>query len=163
MTEQKLDSMRHTLSHVLAAAVKSLYGEVKFGIGPTIDNGFYYDIDFGDTKISETNLAKIEKKMRGIISQGCKMQKRVVSREEALKWAAEAGQTYKTELINELPENEEISFYDIITPQGQVLFTDLCRGPHLYSLKEIGVFKLTSVAGAYWRGDGCALRRCRGR
>ena len=153
MTEEKITAMRHSLSHILAAAVKSIYGEVKFGIGPTIENGFYYDIDFGDTKVSDANLGKIEKKMRGIIAQGCKMARKEVSRAEALKWAKDNAQPYKTELINELPENETITFYDIVTPQGKVLFSDLCRGPHIDDFKEIGVFQLTSVAGAYWRGD----------
>ncbi len=153
MTEQNLDKMRHTLSHVLAAAIASIYGEVKFGIGPTIENGFYYDIDFGKTKVSDADLPKIEKKMRGIIAQGCKVEQREMSRADALKWAKDTNQTYKTELINELPEDEKITFYDIVTPDGKVLFADLCRGPHVDSLKEIGVFKLTSVAGAYWRGD----------
>ena len=94
-----LENMRHTLSHVLAAAVKEIYPEAKFGIGPAIDNGFYYDIDFGKTKISDADLEKIEKKMREIIKRGFKMKKRVVSQEEALKWAKETGQKYKVELI----------------------------------------------------------------
>ena len=84
-----LEKMRHSLSHVLAAAVKELYPDVKFGIGPAIDNGFYYDIDFGDTKISDADLTKIEKKMRSIIARNLKLKKRTVSRAEALKWAKE--------------------------------------------------------------------------
>ncbi len=143
-----IEKMRHTLSHILAAAVKELYPTTTFGIGPAIDNGFYYDIDFGDVKISDTDLAKIEKKMRGIIARGLDMKKRVVSREEAMKWAKDNGQKYKAELIGELPDSEEISFYDL----GD-LFTDLCRGPHVKNTKEVGAFKLIRVAGAYWRGD----------
>jgi len=143
-----IEKMRHTLSHILAAAVKELYPTTTFGIGPAIDNGFYYDIDFGDVKISDTDLAKIEKKMRGIIARGLDMKKRVVSREEAMKWAKDNGQKYKAELIGELPDGEEISFYDL----GD-LFTDLCRGPHVKNTKEVGAFKLIRVAGAYWRGD----------
>ncbi|MBR3172656.1 threonine--tRNA ligase [Candidatus Saccharibacteria bacterium] len=143
-----LEPMRHTLSHVLAAAVKELYPDVKFGIGPAIDNGFYYDIDFGKTRISDTNLPKIEKKMREIITRDLKMIKRTSTKAEALKWAKDNKQDYKIELIEELPDGDEITFYDL----GD-LFTDLCKGPHIDSTKEIGSFKLVRVAGAYWRGD----------
>ena len=143
-----LEKMRHTLSHVLAAAVRELHPDVKFGIGPAIDNGFYYDIDFGDTKISDTDLAKIEKKMRGIIARKLKMTSREVSKSEALDWARDNKQDYKVELIEELPEEDKITFYDM----GD-LFTDLCKGPHVKDLSEVGPFKLIRVAGAYWRGD----------
>lgn len=143
-----LEKMRHTLSHVLAAAVKELYGNVAFGIGPAIDNGFYYDIDFGDTKISDSDLAKIEKRMRAIVSAKLPMEKRVVSKTEALNWARDNNQKYKIELIEDLPEDSEISFYDM----GD-LFTDLCKGPHVKNTSEVGFFKLIRVAGAYWRGD----------
>ena len=143
-----LEKMRHTLSHVLAAAVRQLYPNAKFGIGPAIDTGFYYDIDFGDTKVSDTDLAKIEKKMREIIKRKLPMTKRVVSKSEALDWARDNKQDYKVELIEELPEKEEISFYDMSD-----LFTDLCKGPHVKNLSETGPFKLIRVAGAYWRGD----------
>lgn len=149
----ELQKMRHTLSHVMAAAVKELYPTTTFGVGPAIDNGFYYDIDFGDTKVSEADLPKIEKKMRGIIAQGCTMVRREESREDALSWAKENGQKYKIELINDLPEDETISFYDMVSPNGKILFSDLCKGPHVESFKEIGAFKLIRVAGAYWRGD----------
>lgn len=151
--QSEVEKMRHTLSHVLAAAVKGLYPTTTFGVGPSIDNGFYYDIDFGGTKVSDTDLAKIEKKMRGIIAQGCKMVRREESRENALKWAKENKQKYKVELINDLLEDEQISFYDMVTPDGKIIFADLCKGPHVKSMKEIGAFKLTRVAGAYWRGD----------
>ncbi len=143
-----LEKMRHTLSHVLAAAVQELYPDVKFGIGPAIDNGFYYDIDFGKTKISDADLTKIEKKMRGIVARKLPMEKRIVSKTDALDWARDHGQSYKIELIEELPEKSEISFYDL----GDV-FTDLCKGPHLKNTSEVGAFKLVRIAGAYWRGD----------
>lgn len=140
--------MRHTLSHVMAAAIRELYPEAKFGIGPAIDTGFYYDIDFGTTKVTETDLARIEKKMRGIVARKLPMTYREVSREEALEWAKEGKQDLKVELINELPEDEKISFYDL----GDI-FTDLCKGPHVENTSECGAFKLEKVAGAYWRGD----------
>lgn len=143
-----VEKMRHTLSHVMAAAVKSMYPDAKFGIGPAIDNGFYYDIDFGKTKISESDLKRIEKKMRGIIQRKLEMTKREVSREEALNWAIEESQDFKKELIEELPEDEKITFYDL----GD-LFSDLCKGPHVKNTSECGPFKLIRVAGAYWKGD----------
>ena len=146
--DNKIEKMRHTLSHVLAAAVREIYPHAKFGIGPAIDTGFYYDIDFGNTKVSDTDLAKIEKKMRAIIKCKLPMTKRVVSKSEALDWARDNKQDYKVELIEELPESEEISFYDM-----EDLFTDLCKGPHVDNLSETGPFKLVRVAGAYWRGD----------
>ncbi len=103
-----LEKMRHTLSHVLAAAVQELYPDVAFGIGPAIDNGFYYDIDFGTTKISDTDLPKIEKKMRGIIARKLEMKKRLASKSEALDWARDHKQKYKIELIEELPESHSM-------------------------------------------------------
>ncbi len=143
-----LENMRHTLSHVLAAAVTELYPTAKFGIGPAIDNGFYYDIDFGKTKISDADLAKIEKKMHAIVAKNLPMEKRIVKKTEAMNWARDHRQDYKIELIEELPEGDEVSFYDL----GDV-FTDLCKGPHVKNTNDIGAFKLIRVAGAYWRGD----------
>ena len=143
-----LEKMRHTLSHILAAAVQELYPTATFGIGPAIDTGFYYDIDFGKTKISDADLEKIEKKMRGIVSRKLPMEKRVVPKMEALNWARDHKQKYKIELIEDLPEGSEISFYDM----GD-LFTDLCKGPHVKDTGEVGAIKLIRVAGAYWRGD----------
>ena len=145
---ENLEPMRHTLSHILAAAVKELYKDAKFGIGPAIDNGFYYDIDFGQTKISDTDLLKIEKKMHSLIDRKLPMTKRKVTKTEALGWARDHNQDYKIELIEELPESDPITFYDL----GEV-FTDLCKGPHVKNTKEVGPFKLIRVAGAYWRGD----------
>ena len=143
-----LYKMRHTLSHVLAAAVTELYPNVKFGIGPAIDNGFYYDIDFGDIKLSDADLPKIEKKMRGIVARKLPMTRREVSKKDALAWAREHQQKYKVELIEDLPADEKITFYDL----GDI-FTDLCKGPHVANTSEVGAFKLVRVAGAYWRGD----------
>jgi len=145
---EKVMKKRHTLSHVMAAAVKQMYPEAKFGIGPAIENGFYYDIDFGSTKVTESDLNRIEKKMRGIISRKLPMTRREVSREEALNWAIDEKQDLKKELIEELPEGETISFYDM----GEV-FSDLCKGPHVEDTGKCGPFKLIRVAGAYWRGD----------
>ena len=152
-----VEKMRHTLSHVMAAAVKSMYPDAKFGIGPAIDNGFYYDIDFGKTKISESDLSRIEKKMRGIVQRKLPMTVREVTREEALNWAISEKQDYKKELIDELPEDEKISFYDL----GDV-FSDLCKGPHVENTSECGPFKLIRVAGAYWRGDEKREMHCTG-
>lgn len=148
-----VERMRHTLSHVLAAAVSELYPDAKFGIGPAIDDGFYYDIDFGTASITEADLPKIEKKMRGIIQRGFKMETSEKIRKEALAWASEGGQKYKIELIEDLPADEKISFYAMVAGDGKVVFEDLCKGPHVSSSKEVGAFKLTKVAGAYWRGD----------
>lgn len=148
-----VERMRHTLSHVMAAAVKELYPDVKFGIGPAIENGFYYDIDFGDTKISDTDLPRIEKKMRGIIQRKFKMVRSEKTREEALNWAISGGQTLKKELIEELPESETISFYTMTTSDNKEVFSDLCKGPHVETSDDLGPFKLIRVAGAYWRGD----------
>lgn len=145
--EQKLETMRHSLSHIMAAAVQELYPTTKFGVGPAVENGFYYDMDFGEIKITEADLAKIEKKMRGIIQRKLPIVRSVMSREEALLWAENGDQKYKVELIRDLPKDEEISFYSL----GD--FTDLCRGPHVDNTGEVGVFKLMRVAGAYWRGD----------
>ena len=151
MSEESLVmKQRHTLSHVLAAAVKRIYAgttTIQFGVGPAIDNGFYYDIDFGGVKVSDEDLKKIEKEMRKIIAQKQPMVYSEKSREEALKWAEENGQKFKAELINDLPEDETISFYTL----GE--FEDLCKGPHVEDTGKVGAFKLDKVAGAYWRGD----------
>lgn len=148
MKDADLEKMRHTLSHVLAAAVEELYPTVMFGIGPAIDEGFYYDIDFGENKVSDTDLIKIEQKMREIIAENLEMTKENMSRTDALNWARENKQQYKIELIENLSESEEISFYNL----GK-RFKDLCRGPHIKNTAEIKAFKLVRVAGAYWQGD----------
>ena len=152
---ERVDRMRHTLSHVMATALTEMYPGIQFGVGPAIKDGFYYDVDLSRVKtkndevvkISDADLPRIEKKMRGVIARGFEMQYSEKSRAEALDWAKQSGQDYKTELINELPEDEVISFYQL----GD--FTDLCKGPHIENAKEVGAFKLMRVAGAYWRGD----------
>ena len=152
---ERVDRMRHTLSHVMATALTEMYPGIQFGVGPAIKDGFYYDVDLSRAKtkndevvkISDADLSKIEKKMREVIARGFKMQYSEKSRAEALDWAKQNGQDFKIELINELPEGEVISFYQL----GD--FTDLCKGPHIESDKEVGAFKLMRVAGAYWQGD----------
>ena len=145
-SEEGLDVYRHSSAHLLAHAVSRLYPEAKFGIGPTIQDGFYYDIDYKESFTPE-DLAKIEKEMRRIVSENVPVRRSVLSRAEALKRFGDIGENYKVELINELPEDSEISVYE----QGD--FADLCRGPHLPSTSGIKAFKLLNVAGAYWRGD----------
>ena len=137
---------RHTASHVLAQAVKAIYPTCKLAIGPVIENGFYYDIDF-KTPISKDDLGKIEAEMNKIIKGDLPIERFTLSRKDALKMMDNFGEPYKKELINDLPKDAEISFYK----QGD--FVDLCRGPHLPSTGKIKAFKLTSVTGAYWRGD----------
>lgn len=152
---ERVDRMRHTLSHVMATVLTEMYPGIQFGVGPAIKDGFYYDVDLSRVKtkngevvkISDADLSKIEKKMREVIARGFKMQYSEKSRAEALDWAKQNGQDFKIELINELPEGEVISFYQL----GD--FTDLCKGPHIESNKEVGAFKLMRVAGAYWQGD----------
>ena len=140
------DVFRHTSAHMLAQAIKRLYPEAKFAIGPSIENGFYYDIDL-EERLTMEDLAKLEAEMKKIAKEDLKVERYELPKEEALKWAKDNGEIYKVELIEELPEGEVISFYK----QGD--FTDLCRGPHLPSTKKVKAVKLLSVAGAYWRGD----------
>ena len=151
--QNEVERMRHTLSHVLAGAVLELYPTTTLGIGPAIEDGFYYDMDFGAEKITEKDLERIEKRMWGIIKRGFKMESSEKSRNDALDWAIERKQSLKKELIDELPESEKISFYTMVDSQGKEIFEDLCKGPHIDSAKEIGAFKLTRLAGAYWKGD----------
>lgn len=142
-----LSTLRHSCSHVLAQAVKRLYPDAKLAIGPSIAEGFYYDIDFAEP-ISEADLPKIETEMRKIVKENEKFEYFTLPREEALKLMEEKQEPYKVELIQDLPEGELISFFK----QGD--FTDLCAGPHLQSTREVGkAFKLQSLAGAYWRGS----------
>ena len=146
--EELQHKARHTASHVLAGAIKSLFGEdVKFGIGPAIEDGFYYDFDMEESLTPE-DFEKIETKMHEIINQNLDMTKEVISKQEALEMFK--NQPYKVELINDLPENEEISIYKL----GDV-FTDLCKGPHVENTKMLRnfAFKINRVSGAYWRGS----------
>ena len=136
--------LRHTASHVLAAAVKRLYPEVKLTIGPAIDNGFYYDFD-SDVAFTPDVLEKLEAEMKKIVKENAKMERFTLPREEAIELMKD--EPYKVELINDLPEDAVISFYKM----GD--FTDLCAGPHLFSTGAIKAFKLTSCNSAYWRGD----------
>ncbi|WP_130807426.1 threonine--tRNA ligase [Senegalia massiliensis] len=137
---------RHTSAHILANAVKKLYPDTKLAIGPAIKDGFYYDFDT-DHKFTPEDLEKIEKEMKKIVKQDLPMEKFVLPREEAIEFLREQGEDYKIELVEDLAEGEEISFYK----QGD--FVDLCRGPHLPSTKKVKAFKLLNIAGAYWRGD----------
>ncbi|XMB72752.1 threonine--tRNA ligase [Mycoplasmatota bacterium WC30] len=141
---EALDVLRHSTAHLLAETVKKIYPHAHFGVGPLIEDGFYYDIDLGEDILSEHDLKGIEKEMKKIASQNSSIKRSIVSMEEALEIFKD--DPYKIELINELPAEEVISIY------AQAHFTDLCRGPHLPGTKWIKHFKLLSLAGAYWRG-----------
>ena len=139
-------AFRHSASHLMAQAMKRLYPEAQLTIGPAVDNGFYYDIDLDHTLTPE-DFEHIEKEMKKIVKEAPEIVRWESSREDALKWAADNNETYKTELIENLPEDEIISFY------GQGEWADLCAGPHIMSPSQIKAFKLTSLAGAYWHAD----------
>ena len=167
---EQLHAMRHSLAHITAAAVQRIWPDAKFGVGPVVENGFYYDIDLGERKISEANFAKIEKEMRGIINYGDDFERFEMPIDQAIDWARQNNQPYKEELLNDLKRSgttiakdldsaelglaangdaavENVSFYK----NGN--FVDLCRGPHVANTKDVGAFKLMRVAGAYWRGN----------
>lgn len=166
---EHLHAMRHSLAHITASAVKKLWPEAKFGVGPVVDNGFYYDIDLGELKISESDFKRIEKEMRSIVNQSQEFEHFDMPIDQAIEWARVNSQPYKEELLNDLKRSgttiakdldvselglaaegdsavEAVSFYK----NGE--FVDLCRGPHVGNTKEVGAFKLQRVAGAYWRG-----------
>ena len=146
-SKEGLEVIRHSISHVMAQAVQDIFDGVKVAIGPSIEDGFYYDFDYAETFTPE-DLEKIEKRMQEIVSADHPFERRVISRDEARALFDENGESYKVELINDLPENvKEVSLYS----QGD--FVDLCRGPHIPSTGMIKAFKLMNVAGAYWRGD----------
>ena len=170
MSDEQLHAMRHSLAHITAAAVQRLWPEAKFGVGPVVDNGFYYDIDLGETKISQQQFGKIEKMMRRIIAEKQDFVRTTMPIDEAIAWAEAHNQPYKVELLNDLKRAgttvakdldaaamgtiadgasavEEVSFYT----NGS--FVDLCRGPHVANTGDVGAFKLLRVAGAYWRGN----------
>ena len=144
--KEGLEVYRHTTSHVLAQAVKNIFPTSKLAIGPTIENGFYYDIEF-KTPISRDDLVKIEKEMQSIIKSDLPIERIVYGKRDALKILKDWSEPYKVELVNDLPKGSTISFYK------QGAFMDLCRGPHLPSTGRIKAFKLTSITGAYWKGD----------
>lgn len=144
--KEGLFTLRHTASHVMAQAIQHLFPGTKFAIGPAIDDGFYYDLDSAHV-FSQEDFTAIEKEMAKIAKENIPLVKKVVSRNEALKFFQDKGQDYKVMLINDLPEDAEISMYE----QGD--FTDLCAGPHMRSTGKVKVFKIMTVAGAYWRGD----------
>lgn len=169
MNDEQLYAMRHSLAHIMAQAVQHIWPQAKFGVGPVVENGFYYDIDIPDVKISEADFKKIEKEMRAIINKNYPFERSEKQVDEALDWAREAKQPYKEELLNDLRRVgttiakdldvnelglaangdaaiENVSFYS----DGD--FTDLCRGPHAESTGKVGAFKLMRIAGAYWRG-----------
>ena len=145
-SEEGKGAFNHTASHIMAQAVKRLYPETRLAIGPSIANGFYYDLD-RETPFTTEDLEKIEAAMKKIVKEDLKLERFTRSRDEAVAYFKEKEEPYKVELVEDLPEGEEISFYS----QGE--FTDLCAGPHLMSTKAVKAFKLTSLAGAYWRGD----------
>lgn len=144
--EQGLSVMRHTASHVLAQAVKRLYPKTKLAIGPSIANGFYYDFEF-DTQVSAEQFAAIENEMQKIVKENLVIERFTMTKEEALRYFEEKEEPYKKELVQELKDGVEISFYK----QGE--FCDLCAGPHLKSTGEVKAFRLMNIAGAYWKGD----------
>jgi len=151
MDKPSIETIRHSLSHLLAAAVQELYPDVKFAIGPAIDIGFYYDFDFGDKKIGDAELKEIEKKMEHLCKQNLKFERMEMPIDEAIAKEKAAGQIYKQELIEDLKAKGEtsVSFYQ----SGK--FSDLCKGPHIENTNQIpkGAWKLNKLAGAYWRGD----------
>ncbi|AHB42328.1 threonyl-tRNA synthetase [Candidatus Saccharibacteria bacterium RAAC3_TM7_1] len=170
MSNEQLHAMRHSLAHITAAAIQRLWPEAKFGVGPVVENGFYYDIDLGEKKISEQDFAKIEKAMRRIVAEAQNLEHFTMPIDQAIDWAKENEQPYKEELLNDLKRSgttvakdldvaamgtiaegdaavDEVSFYK----NGD--FVDLCRGPHVANTKDVGAFRLMRVAGAYWRGS----------
>ena len=158
MSTFPISTKRHSLSHIMAQAVKSLYGDsVQMAIGPDIDTGFYYDFDFGSIEVKEENLKEIEKKMKQIIKQNQKFEQYSLPLAEAQTYLESRGESYKLEMATELGAKGEqaISFYRNISQQGQEIFVDMCQGPHVDQTSRIdeNAFKIEKIAGAYWRGD----------
>ena len=170
MSEEELKSMRHSLAHIMAQAIQHLWPQAKFGVGPAIDNGFYYDIYLDNGTISEADLPKIEEEMRKIAAANYPFERRDVSVEEAIDWAIKGDQIFKMELLNDLKRSgttvaselagekmgsvsDSDSKVETVSLYSQGDYTDLCRGGHVDSTGKIGAFKLTKTAGAYWRGN----------
>ena len=170
MSEEELKSMRHSLAHIMAQAIQHLWPQAKFGVGPAIDNGFYYDIYLDNGTISEADLSKIEEEMRKIVAANYPFERRDVSVEEAIDWAISGNQSFKVELLNDLKRSgttvaselagekmgsvsDSDSKVETVSLYSQGDYTDLCRGGHVDSTGKVGAFKLTKTAGAYWRGD----------
>ena len=170
MSEEELKSMRHSLAHIMAQAIQHLWPQAKFGVGPAIDNGFYYDIYLNNGTISEADLPKIEEEMRKIVAAGYPFERRDVSVEEAIDWAISGDQSFKVELLNDLKRSgttvaselagekmgsvsDGDSKVETVSLYSQGDYTDLCRGGHVDSTGKVGAFKLTKTAGAYWRGN----------
>lgn len=170
MSEEELKSMRHSLAHIMAQAIQHLWPQAKFGVGPAIDNGFYYDIYLDNGTISEADLPKIEEEMRKIVAADYPFERRDVSVEEAIDWAISGNQSFKVELLNDLKQSgttvaselagekmgsvsDGDSKVETVSLYSQGDYTDLCRGGHVNSTGKVGAFKLTKTAGAYWRGN----------
>ena len=170
MSEEELKSMRHSLAHIMAQAIQHLWPQAKFGVGPAIDNGFYYDIYLDNGTISEADLPKIEEEMRKIVAADYPFERRDVSVEEAVDWAISGNQSFKVELLNDLKRSgttvaselagekmgsvsDGDSKVETVSLYSQGDYTDLCRGGHVDSTGKVGAFKLTKTAGAYWRGN----------
>lgn len=170
MSEEELKSMRHSLAHIMAQAIQHLWPQAKFGVGPAIDNGFYYDIYLDNGTISEADLSKIEEEMRKIVAADYPFERRDVSVEEAIDWAISGNQSFKVELLNDLKRSgttvaselagekmgsvsDGDSKVETVSLYSQGDYTDLCRGGHVDSTGKVGAFKLTKTAGAYWRGN----------
>ncbi len=168
-TQEYIAAMRHSLAHIMANAVQHLYPEAKFGVGPVVENGFYYDIDTGNAKISEEDFPKIEAEMRQIIAADQSFERSEKGIDEAIKWAQDSAQPYKEELLNDLKRAGTTAAKDLAAEEMGTIadgegavstasfytngdFCDLCRGPHVESTGKVGAFKLMRVAGAYWRG-----------
>lgn len=170
MSEEELKSMRHSLAHIMAQAIQHLWPQAKFGVGPAIDNGFYYDIYLDNGTISEADLPKIEEEMRKIVAANYPFERRDVSVAEAIDWAISGDQSFKVELLNDLKRSgttvaselagekmgsvsDGDSKVETVSLYSQGDYTDLCRGGHVDSTGKVGAFKLTKTAGAYWRGN----------
>lgn len=170
MSEEELKSMRHSLAHIMAQAIQHLWPQAKFGVGPAIDNGFYYDVYLDNGTISEADLPKIEEEMRKIVAANYPFERRDVSVEEAIDWAISGNQSFKVELLNDLKRSgttiaselagekmgsvsDGDSKVETVSLYSQGDYTDLCRGGHVDSTGKVGAFQLTKTAGAYWRGN----------